>query len=112
MHDNDNDRNDNGNGSNNGNDHRKLGRALDIFDSDPLVGAGLPFWLPHGAAARYEVESYLRELERRAGYQHVYSPPIGKRELYERSGHWQNFADDMFPSMAISDDDEFVMRPS
>jgi threonyl-tRNA synthetase len=93
-------------------DHRKLGRALDIFDSDPLIGAGLPFWLPDGAAARYEMESYLRELERRAGYRHVYSPPIGKRELYERSGHWQNFADDMFPPMAISDDDEFVMRPS
>ena len=42
-------------------DHRKLGRELDLFDSDPLIGAGLPFWLPAGAAARYEVESYLRE---------------------------------------------------
>ena len=91
-------------------DHRKLGRELDIFDSDPLIGAGLPFWLPAGAAARYEVESYVRELERRAGYQHVYSPILGKREMYELSGHWANFAEDMFPAMPLSD--ELVLRPS
>jgi threonyl-tRNA synthetase len=92
-------------------DHRRLGRELDIFDSDPLIGAGLPFWLPAGAAARYEVESYLHELERRAGYQHVYSPVLGKRRMYELSGHWQHFADDMFPSMRLGDD-ELVLRPS
>ena len=91
-------------------DHRRLGRELDIFDSDPLIGAGLPYWLPAGAAARYEVESYLRELERRAGYQHVYSPVLGKRQMYELSGHWHNFADDMFPPMALGD--ELVLRPS
>jgi threonyl-tRNA synthetase len=85
-------------------DHRQLGRDLDLFDSDPLIGAGLPFWLPAGAAARYEVESYLHELERRAGYQHVYSPVLGKRQLYELSGHWANFADDMFPPMPMGDD--------
>jgi threonyl-tRNA synthetase len=93
-------------------DHRKLGRELDLFDSDPMIGAGLPFWLPDGAAARYEVESYLRDVERRAGYQHVYSPVIGKKEMYERSGHWQHFQDDMFPAMALSEHDEFVLRPS
>ena len=82
-------------------DHRRLGRELDLFDSDPLIGAGLPFWLPAGAAARHEVESYVRELERRAGYQHVYSPVLGKREMFELSGHWQNFADDMFPPMRL-----------
>jgi threonyl-tRNA synthetase len=92
-------------------DHRKLGRELDIFDSDPLIGAGLPFWLPAGAAARYEVECYLHELERRAGYQHVYSPVLGKREMYELSGHWRNFADDMFPPMGLGGD-SLVLRPS
>src|SRR5689334_11610530 len=91
-------------------DHRKLGRELDIFDSDPLIGAGLPFWLPAGAAARHEVESYLYDLERRAGYQHVYSPALGKRAMYELSGHWRNFADDMFPPMNLGD--ELVLRPS
>jgi threonyl-tRNA synthetase len=82
-------------------DHHRLGRELDIFDSDPMIGAGLPFWLPAGAAARHEVESYLRELERRAGYQHVYSPVLGKRQMYELSGHWGNFAEDMFPPMRL-----------
>ncbi|MEH1014093.1 threonine--tRNA ligase [Micromonospora sp. CPCC 206060] len=93
-------------------DHRRLGRELDLFDSDPLSGAGLPLWLPAGAAARHAVESYLRELERRAGYQHVYSPPLGRRELFELSGHLGHFADEMFPVMSLSADDEFVLRPS
>ncbi|MBO4206911.1 threonine--tRNA ligase [Micromonospora echinofusca] len=94
-------------------DHRRLGRELDLFDSDPLCGAGLPFWLPAGAAARHAVESYLRELERRAGYQHVYSPPLGRRELFELSGHLGHFADEMFPAMSLGgDDDGFVLRPS
>jgi threonyl-tRNA synthetase len=92
-------------------DHRQLGRELDLFDSDPLVGAGLPLWLPDGAAARHAVEDYLRELERRAGYRHVYSPPLGRRELYERSGHWAHFAEDMFPPMRDGGE-ELVMRPS
>ncbi|WP_305788260.1 threonine--tRNA ligase [Symbioplanes lichenis] len=92
-------------------DHRKLGRELDIFDSDPLIGAGLPFWLPAGAAARHEVESYLHELERRAGYQHVFSPVLGRRRMYELSGHWANFADDMFPPIPDGDE-ELVLRPS
>ncbi|WP_067500350.1 threonine--tRNA ligase [Actinoplanes sp. TFC3] len=92
-------------------DHRRLGRELDLFDSDPMIGAGLPFWLPAGAAARHEIESFLYELERRAGYQHVYSPVLGKRQMYERSGHWANFAQDMFPPMRVGSD-ELVLRPS
>jgi threonyl-tRNA synthetase len=94
-------------------DHRRLGRDLDIFDSDPLIGAGLPFWLPPGAAARHEVEAFLYELERRAGYRHVYSPVLGKRELYELSGHRDHFADDMFPPMRLGGgEDALVLRPS
>jgi threonyl-tRNA synthetase len=93
-------------------DHRKLGRELELFHADPLSGAGLPIWLPAGAAARHAVEEYVRELERRAGYQHVYSPPLGKRELFELSGHLGYFADDMFPVMRLSEDDEFVLRPA
>jgi threonyl-tRNA synthetase len=93
-------------------DHRKLGRELDLFDSDPLIGSGLPLWLPAGAAARHEVEAYLYDLERRHGYQHVYSPAMGKRAMYELSGHWRNFADDMFPPMNLGGGDELVLRPS
>jgi threonyl-tRNA synthetase len=93
-------------------DHRRLGRELELFHSDPLAGAGLPIWLPAGAAARQAVEDHIRERERRAGYRHVISPPLGRRELFELSGHAEHFGDDMFPAMAMSADDELVLRPS
>ena len=82
-------------------DHRKLGRELDLFDTDPLIGAGLPYWLPAGAAIRHALEEYVRELERKAGYQHVYSPVLAKRELYEISGHWEHYRDGMYPPMTV-----------
>ncbi|MBB6343670.1 threonine--tRNA ligase [Nonomuraea muscovyensis] len=93
------------------NDHRRLGRELGIFHTDPLVGSGLPSLLPAGAAIRKAVEDYVHELERRNGYQHVNSPVLGKRELYERSGHWAHYAEDMFPPMRVGGE-EFVLRPS
>jgi len=96
-------------------DHRQLGRELELFDTDPLIGAGLPYWLPAGAAVRHALEEYVRELERRAGYQHVYSPVLGKRELYERSGHWEHYRDGMYPPMSAGDaagSEQLVLRPS
>ncbi|MEV6162834.1 threonine--tRNA ligase [Streptomyces sp. NPDC052052] len=92
-------------------DHRRLGRELDLFDTDPLIGAGLPYWLPDGAAVRHTLEEYIRTAERRAGYQHVYSPVLGKRELYEISGHWSHYSDDMFPPMDLGGE-QVVLRPS
>ncbi len=92
-------------------DHRKLGRELDLFASSPLVGAGLPLWLPAGAAARHAVEEFVREQERRAGYQHVYSPALGRAEMYERSGHLAKFGDDMFAPIPDGEG-ELVLRPS
>ena len=92
-------------------DHRKLGRELGLFGSDPLIGAGLPYWLPDGAIVRHTLEEYIRDLERRNGYQHVYSPVLGKRELYEISGHWPHYREDMFPPMPLGSD-ELVLRPS
>ncbi|MFF9911552.1 threonine--tRNA ligase [Streptomyces sp. NPDC013457] len=92
-------------------DHRRLGRELDLFDTDPLIGAGLPYWLPDGAAVRHALEEYVREVERRAGYRHVYSPVLGKRELYEISGHWAHYSDDMFPPMELGGE-QVVLRPS
>ena len=92
-------------------DHRKLGRELGLFDTDPLIGAGLPYWLPAGAAVRHALEEYLRELERHAGYQHVYSPVLGKRELYEISGHWSHYRDSMYPPMELGGE-QVVLRPS
>ncbi|MEV4433912.1 threonine--tRNA ligase [Streptomyces sp. NPDC049585] len=92
-------------------DHRRLGRELDLFDTDPLMGAGLPYWLPDGAAVRHALESYVRESERRAGYRHVHSPVLGKRELYEISGHWEHYSEDMFPPMDLGGE-QVVLRPS
>ncbi len=92
-------------------DHRKLGRELGLFGSDPLIGAGLPYLLPDGATIRHILEEYVRALEQRAGYRHVYSPVLGKRELYEISGHWANYGDDMFPPMDVGGE-QVVLRPS
>ena len=92
-------------------DHRRLGRELGLFDTDPLIGAGLPYWLPDGAVVRHEIEEYIRSVERRAGYQHVYSPVLGKRELYEISGHWSHYSEDMFPPMDLGAE-QVVLRPS
>jgi threonyl-tRNA synthetase len=96
-------------------DHRQLGRELAIFDTDPLIGAGLPYWQPAGAAIRHALEEYIRELEYRAGYRHVYSPVLAKRELYEISGHWEHYRDGMYPAMTVGSDqggEQVVLRPS
>ncbi|MFJ9704388.1 threonine--tRNA ligase [Streptomyces sp. NPDC101234] len=92
-------------------DHRRLGRELGLFDTDPLMGAGLPYWLPDGAVVRHTLEEYVRDAERRAGYRHVYSPVLGKRELYELSGHWAHYSEDMYPAMRVGAE-EVVLRPS
>jgi threonyl-tRNA synthetase len=92
-------------------DHRKLGRELELFDTDPLIGAGLPYWRPDGATVRHALEEYVRDTERRAGYQHVYSPVLGKRELYEISGHWSHYREDMFPPIDLGGE-QVVLRPS
>ncbi|MFD5279906.1 threonine--tRNA ligase [Streptomyces rubrogriseus] len=110
MHDRNHDR-DHGHDHGRHRDHRRLGRELALFDTDPLMGAGLPYWLPDGAVVRHTLEEYVREAERRAGYRHVYSPVLGKRELYEISGHWEHYRDDMFPPMELGAE-EVVLRPS
>ncbi|HLI02066.1 MAG TPA: threonine--tRNA ligase [Acidimicrobiales bacterium] len=91
-------------------DHRRLGRQLGIFATDEAVGAGLPLWLPRGAIVRGELERFVVELERRHGFHHVYTPELAKRSLYERSGHWAHYRDDMFPPMQVGGE-ELVLRP-
>lgn len=92
-------------------DHRQLGRALDLFDTDPLAGPGLPLWLPDGAVIRAELERLAAETADRDGCHPTYTPVLAKRELYERSGHWEKFADDMFPAMRVGGED-YVLRPA
>ena len=67
-------------------------------------------WLPAGAAVRGEIERFVVELERRHGYAHVYTPELAKRELYERSGHWDHYRDDMYPPMDVGAE-QVVLRP-
>ena len=78
--------------------------------SHELVGPGLPLWLPNGAVVRTELENYIRNKERRLGYQHVYTPCLASTELYKISGHWDHYKDDMFPVMEM-DKEEMVLRP-
>jgi threonyl-tRNA synthetase len=92
-------------------DHRRLGRELKLFATDPLAGAGLPLWLPDGAVIRAELERLAAEEAIRGGSRPVYTPVLAKRALFERSGHWAKFADDMFPPMRVGDE-EFVLRPA
>jgi threonyl-tRNA synthetase len=98
-------------------DHRRLGRELKLFTTDPLVGAGLPLWLPDGAVIRAELERLAAEEAIRGGCQPVYTPVLAKRALFERSGHWDKFSEDMFPPMRVGDRDggageELVLRPA
>lgn len=91
-------------------DHRKIGKDLKIFMTSELVGLGLPLWLPNGAHIFSELENYIKEKERKLGYQHVYTPCMASSELYKISGHWDHYKDDMFPVME-REGEEFVLRP-
>ncbi|HEY3939431.1 MAG TPA: threonine--tRNA ligase, partial [Bryobacteraceae bacterium] len=91
-------------------DHRRIGKELELFAVNELVGAGLPLWLPKGATIRRLLEEYILELERRSGYQHVYTPDLAKVELYHRSGHWEHYHEDMFPPMDL-ENEQMVLRP-
>ena len=91
-------------------DHRAIGRRLGIYAPHDLCGAGLPLWLPDGTVVRDELERFVVELERAHGYRHVHTPQLGKRELYERSGHWAHYHEDMYPPMEVGSE-QVVLRP-
>lgn len=91
-------------------DHRKIGKDLDLFMTHPLVGAGLPMYLPNGATIRRVLERYIQDKELSMGYEHVYTPSLATTDLYKTSGHWDHYKDDMFPIMKM-DNEELVLRP-
>lgn len=91
-------------------DHRKIGKDLEIFMSDDLIGRGLPMFLPNGYIIWQELENYIKEKERKLGYQHVMTPCVGTVDLYKTSGHWDHYKENMFPAMEI-DGESFVLRP-
>ncbi|WP_454920499.1 threonine--tRNA ligase [Abiotrophia defectiva] len=92
-------------------DHRKLGKELGIFMVSKEVGSGLPFWLPKGATIRRVIERYIMDKEISLGYDHVYTPIMAKVDLYQTSGHWAHYKDDMFPPMDMGDGEMLVLRP-
>ncbi len=91
-------------------DHRKLGKDLGLFMTNDLVGKGLPMYLPNGYIIWEELENYIKGKERKLGYKHVLTPPLGNVELYKTSGHWEHYQENMFPKMEV-DGEEFVLRP-
>lgn len=93
-------------------DHRKIGKELDLFMVSPdVVGSGLPFWLPKGATIRRVIERYIVDKEISLGYEHVYTPIMGDKKLYQMSGHWDHYQEDMFPPMDMGDGELLVLRP-
>jgi threonyl-tRNA synthetase len=93
-------------------DHRKLGKELELFTFSQKVGQGLPLWLPKGAALRGRLENFLKEAQKRAGYEMVMTPHIGQKELYVTSGHYAKYGEDSFqPIHTPKDDEEFLLKP-
>ena len=91
-------------------DHRRLGRELGLFMTNDLVGKGMPMFLPKGYTVWQILENYIKEKERKLGYQHVMTPCVGTVDLYRTSGHWDHYKENMFPAMEV-EDESFVLRP-
>ena len=93
-------------------DHRKLGKELELFTFSQKVGQGLPLWLPKGAALRERLENFLKQAQRKAGYEMVVTPHIGQKELYVTSGHYAKYGEDSFqPIHTPKDEEEFLLKP-
>lgn len=92
-------------------DHRKLGQELDLFVFSDKIGAGLPLFTPRGTVLRDELLGFSEELQKNNGFEKVFIPHITKRELYETSGHWDKFGDELFLVKSQETTDEFVLKP-
>lgn len=92
-------------------DHRKLGRELDLYTTSDLVGVGLPLFTPRGTVLRDMVASLSNELRQSAGFQKVWTPHITKKDLYEKSGHWAKFGDELFLVESQETSDKMALKP-
>ncbi|MBX2973399.1 MAG: threonine--tRNA ligase [Flavobacteriales bacterium] len=93
-------------------DHRKLGRELDLFTFSEKVGAGLPLWLPKGAALRERLINFMKTAQEKAGYVQVATPHIGSKQLYVTSGHWEKYGKDSFqPINTPQEGEQFMLKP-
>lgn len=91
-------------------DHRKLGKELELFHLSPLVGSGLPLWLPKGTILRNELEMFLKNAQVEQGYSPVITPHIGNLELYKTSGHYPYYKDSQYTPIDV-DDEQFMLKP-
>ena len=91
-------------------DHRKLGRELELFMISEEVGPGLTIWLPNGSTIRREIENFMVEEQIKLGYKHVYSPHIGEKSLWVKSGHWDLYREKMYSPMDI-EGKEYLVKP-
>ncbi|HEY3875047.1 MAG TPA: threonine--tRNA ligase [Candidatus Kapabacteria bacterium] len=92
-------------------DHRKIGKELELFYITPKVGLGLVLWLPNGAAMRQTLETFLKKVLRKNGYDQVISPHIGNLELYKTSGHYPYYKDSQFPPIQLEDGESYLLKP-
>ena len=93
-------------------DHRKLGKEMDLFHFSEKVGQGLPLWLPKGTELRMRLESFLKDAQRKAGYEGVITPHIGNKELYITSGHYAKYGEDSFqPINTPAEGEEYLLKP-
>jgi len=93
-------------------DHRKLGKELELFAFSEKVGAGLPLWLPKGAALRQKLQDFLQRAQLKSGYEPVMTPHIGNKQLYVTSGHYDKYGEDSFqPIRTPVEDEEFFLKP-
>lgn len=91
-------------------DHKKLGKELGIYMLDPMVGSGLPIWLPNGTVLRRTLEAFLRDEQVKRGYQEVITPHIANLNLYRTSGHYPYYADSQYDPIQV-DDEEYMLKP-
>ena len=92
-------------------DHRRLGKELDIYTTSQLIGAGLPLFTPRGTVLRDGLSQYSNELRIGYGFEKVWTPHITKVDLYEKSGHWDKFGDELFLITSQETDDKMVLKP-
>lgn len=92
-------------------DHRKLGKELDLYTTSPLVGVGLPLFTPRGTILRDVVAQYSNQLRQRFGFEKVWTPHITKKDLYETSGHWAKFGEELFLVKSQETSDKMALKP-
>ena len=92
-------------------DHRKLGKELDLYTTSPLVGVGLPLFTPRGTILRDVVAQYSNQLRQKFGFEKVWTPHITKKDLYETSGHWAKFGEELFLVKSQETSDEMALKP-